>query len=91
MVGVPWAILFCLFVYPTIYIAITYAQCSVSIKDDETVVEGSPLEPEERFIRHEDEHGMFYFEDTWDGSVRWDLPPGEDFVRFQDVVVDDNE
>jgi hypothetical protein len=93
VVGLPWQILFCLLAYPAVFLAIKYVQCSVSVADDETVVEGSPLDPVERFIQHEDDNGMFYYEDTWDGSVRWDLPPGEDFVRFQDilVVVDDKE
>jgi hypothetical protein len=36
-------------------------------------------------VQHEDEHGMFYYEDTLDGTVRWDLPTGEDFVRYEDI------
>jgi len=86
VVGLPWQIFFCLLAYPALYLAVTYLQCSISGEDEETVVEGSPLAPNERFIQHEDEHGMFYYEDTWNGSVRWDLPTGEDFVRFEDFV-----
>jgi len=91
VVGFPWQIIFCLLVYPALYIAFTYLQCSFSSDDNETVVEGSPLEPVERFIQHEDENGMFYYEDTLDGSVRWDLPPGEDFVRFEDLANAESE
>lgn len=86
VVGFPWQILFCLLVYPALYIAFSYLHCSISGSDDETVVEGSPLEPIERFIQHEDENGMFYYEDTWNGTVRWDLPPCEDFVRYEDTA-----
>jgi hypothetical protein len=89
VVGFPWQILFCLLVYPLLYAAVVLAQGTLAGDHDdhdaETVVEGSPLEPIERYIQHEDEHGMFYYEDTHDNTVRWDLPLGEDFVHFEDI------
>lgn len=85
--GFPWQILFCLFVYPVLYTATVFLEGTFAgdHDDEDTVVEGSPLEPVERFIQHEDEFGMFYYEDTLDGTVRWDLPTGEDFIRKEDI------
>jgi Bacterial Ig domain len=86
VVGFPWQIIFCLLVYPALYIAVVYLEIAYTGDDDEeTVIEGSPLEPVERFIQHEDENGMFYYEDTLEGTVRWDLPAGDDFVRAGDI------
>jgi hypothetical protein len=89
VVGFPWEILFCLLAYPLLYAAVVLVQATLAGDHDdhdaETVVEGSPLEPVERYIQHEDEHGMFYYEDTHGNTVRWDLPPGEDFVHFEDI------
>lgn len=86
VVGFPWHILFCLIVYPALYGAVFLLNSSIAGDDDEdTIVEGSPLEPVERFVQHEDANGMFYYEDTLDRTTRWDLPPGEDFVRGDEI------
>jgi hypothetical protein len=49
------------------------------------------MEPLERFIQHEDENGIFYYEDTMDGTTRWDLPPGELFIPYDKLVNQGNK
>jgi hypothetical protein len=90
----PFQIFFCLIVYPALYAALIFVQntCSqAGVDDDDTVVEGSPMEPLERFIQHEDENGIFYYEDTMDGTTRWDLPPGELFIPYDKLVNQGNK
>jgi hypothetical protein len=88
----PFQILFCLIVYPALYAALIFVQntCSKAGSDDDTVLEGSPIEPIERYIQHEDQNGLFYYEDTLDGTTRWDLPPGELFVPYDKLITHGN-
>jgi hypothetical protein len=83
----PWNILICLFVYPLVYWAIVWLEMSRfpignSDDDDADTVGSAVLEPtERRFREHEDADGMLYYEDTWNGTTRWDLPEGEDCLH----------
>lgn len=74
--GFPWPVLACMFVYPLLYFWWIQRK-SAAAKQFEK-------EFDLKWIQHKDEHGMFYYEDTFNGTTTWQAPIGEEFKPWED-------
>jgi hypothetical protein len=48
--------------------------------------DGTIHESEERYIQHEDDCGMIYFEDVVTGVTHWSIPKDESSVRCRNII-----
>ena len=56
-------------------------------RSQEEDYDGTLPESEERYIQHEDDNGMIYFEDTVTGLTHWSIPRQEESsVRGRDII-----
>lgn len=83
VVGFPWQITLCIFGYPILYVTWVLLRTSTKTREDDATATmlGTVDYPLEKWIQHEADDGMYYYENTEDGTVTWKAPlPDEDVI-----------
>ena len=93
----PWPMMFCLVGYPVLYVVVVHLELWYHRRSamnnhhggNETH-DGSTVPPQltERYIEHEDDNGMIYFEDTITGLTHWSIPapPSTQEERRREII-----
>ena len=90
----PWQLIFCLFGYSALYLVVVYLESwyhrgkmNHDHHEGSGNQSGTVPESQERYIQHEDDNGMIYYEDSVTGLTHWSIPlPEECSVRGRDII-----